>query len=320
MNNEKENHSAKAIDTRLQGPRYEIDYDSPLYPASLRELADSPRTLYVIGNPHCLHRGISIVGARKATPYGRSCAARFASLAAQNDITVISGGARGCDSLAHKGALENQGATVAVLGGGCDQIYPAQNKGLFQDIIDAGGAVISEHEWGFCPLPFTFRLRNRIIAALSRATLIVEAGLPSGTFSTADEALALGREVLVVPGAITAPNSKGVNRLLFQGAVPIVDDETFLETLISLYPQEGSSLVGASSRGACGKGPASDLLNDPLVSAIMAEPLDPEQIHVLAQMYCGAQNPAAWSAVRIEEAQDAGLISRYPDGSYGPLM
>lgn len=99
----------------------------------------------------------------------------------------------GCDSQAHKSALEANGTTVAVLGGGCDQLYPKKNKALFQEIVNKGGAVISEHFWSFPPLPYQFRARNRIIAGLSRATLIVEAGLPSGTFSTADEALEAGR-------------------------------------------------------------------------------------------------------------------------------
>lgn len=110
---------------------------------------------------------------------------------------------------------------MVVLGGGCDCIYPESNRDLFQEVVDKGGAVISEHQWQFPPMPYTFRARNRIIAGLSRATLIVEAGLPSGTFSTADDALSSNREVLVVPGAITSPTSRGANRLLYQGATPI---------------------------------------------------------------------------------------------------
>lgn len=309
--------SANASNFLLQGPRYEIDCDSPDYPAALRELVSPPEVLYVIGNPHCLTMGLSIVGARKATPYGKSCAEKFASLAAEQGIPVVSGGALGCDSAAHKGALKQQGTTVAVLGGGCDQLYPAQNRKLFQQIIDSGGAVISENPWNMKPLGYMFRLRNRIIAALSKATLIVEAGLPSGTFSTADEALLLGREVMVVPGAITAPNSKGSNRLLFQGATPVVDSETFLTTLLSLYPQEQRSemqqvaLLGEKS--AC-------LCEDPLVRALIAEPLDSDQIYAFATQYCGNENPHSWAALRIEEAQDAGLIALYPNGCYGPLL
>ena len=310
---------AKAQDAPLVGPRYEIDVNSAEYPDALRELPAPPRMLYVIGDPQCLRLGLSIVGARKATPYGKGCAQRFAALAARQGIPVVSGGARGCDSAAHLGALEHHGATVAVLGGGCDKIYPAQNRALFQRIIDEGGAIVSEQEWGFEPLPYTFRLRNRIIAALSKATRLVEAGLPSGTFSTADDALSLGREVMVVPGAITAPNSKGANRLLFQGAVPIVDDETFLEALVSLYPQELKEGVLARSSVVAVAQDAAQLFDDPLIRALIAEPLDQEQIYSFALQYCGKENPSAWASVRIEEAQDAGLITCYPDGSYGPL-
>lgn len=124
---------------------------------------------------------------------------------------------------------------MVVLGGGCDCIYPESNRDLFQEVVDKGGAVISEHQWQFPPMPYTFRARNRIIAGLSRATLIVEAGLPSGTFSTADDALSSNREVLVVPGAITSPTSRGANRLLYQGATPIVDEETFEDVIFNLY-------------------------------------------------------------------------------------
>ena len=307
---------------KLEGPRYVIDIKSAAYPDALRELQSPPQKLYVVGNPHILRSGLSIVGARKATPYGKSCAKRFAALAASRGITVVSGGAKGCDSAAHVGALDEKGKTVAVLGGGCDCLYPLENAPLFQRIVDSGGSVISEHEWGFPAKPYTFRARNRIIAGLSEAALIVEAGIPSGTFSTADEALQLGKEVLVVPGAITAPNSQGCNRLLYQGALPVVDDESFVELLVSLYPQymksSGYSSYASSQVGSCGD--MGLLMEDPLVRAIVAEPMDSESIYALAAQYCGQESPSLWAASRIEDAQDAGLISRYPDGSYGPLL
>ena len=320
---------------KLKGPRFVIDSKSEAYPEQLRELECPPKTLYVLGNPECLCRAISIVGARKATPYGKACAQRFAALAARMNITVISGGAYGCDSAAHMGALKNGGVSVAVLGGGCNKIYPARNKDLFQQLIDGGGALISENEWEFNPLPYTFRLRNRIIAALSKATLIVEAGMPSGTFSTADDALSLGREVMVVPGAITAPNSKGANHLLFQGAVPIIDDNTFIQSLASLYENDvyvSSSYLKATSdahrsttkvkrseipRDSLVQAKAA-LFDDPLICALLTEPLTQEEIYSLALRYCEGENPSAWAALRVEEAQDAGLIMCYPDGSYGP--
>ncbi len=223
------------------------------YPEALTVVSHPPQCLYLIGDPDALQEGLAVVGARKATPYGLSCARHFAGIAAERGIVVVSGGARGCDAAAHEAALAAHGKTVAFLGGGCDEIYPAENASLFQRIIDTGGAVVSEREWGFEPLPFTFRERNRLIAGLARATLIVEAGLPSGTFSTADAALEANRDVLVVPGAITSSCSRGANRLIYQGAVPVVDDETFADQLNGLFGCPGTlpleyDVVG-SSRG-----------------------------------------------------------------------
>ncbi|WP_260620375.1 DNA-processing protein DprA [Gordonibacter massiliensis (ex Traore et al. 2017)] len=220
---------------QLTGPRTELALGGELYPSALAGAPDPPKRLYVVGDPAALRAGLAVVGARKATPYGIGCARRFAGAAARRGVTVISGGARGCDAAAHRAALEVGAPTVAFLGGGCDEPYPAAHAGLFQRIVDGGGAVVSEQPWGQKPRPYMFRLRNRLIAGLARAVLIVEAGLPSGTFSTADEALAAGRDVLVVPGAITAASSRGANRLLHQGAVPVVDDETFEDALFSLF-------------------------------------------------------------------------------------
>ena len=202
-------HYASIPVTKLQGPRYALRRGANGYPDSLMGIPDPPKTLYVVGNLDALNDGLAVVGARKATPYGSSAAAKFAGLAAAKGVPVVSGGALGCDSQAHRGALDAGGKTVAVLGGGCDVPYPVRNASLFQEIVDKGGAVVSERDWEFPPLPYTFRARNRIIAGLARATLIVEAGLPSGTFSTADEALAANRDVLVVPGPITSPTSLG---------------------------------------------------------------------------------------------------------------
>ena len=178
----------------LAGPRIVLERGGEGYPAAFEALADPPARLYVVGSVAALSEGVAVVGARKATPYGRGCASRFARLAAERGVAVISGGARGCDAAAHEAALAAGGRTTVFLGGGCDRLYPAEHRGLFQRIVDGGGAVASEHPWDVAPRPWMFRLRNRLIASLARATLIVEAGLPSGTFSTADEALAAGRE------------------------------------------------------------------------------------------------------------------------------
>lgn len=222
----------------IKGDRFVLEQGAEGFPSALLDLAPAPERLYVVGNPGALVEGVAMIGARKATPYGLECAERFARLATERGVTVISGGARGCDTSALKAALDAGGAPVAFLGGGLDEPYPAQNVPLFQRMVDAGGAVVSEQPWDAAPVPWMFRARNRLIAGLAKATLVVEAGLPSGTFSAVDQALAAGREVLAVPGPITSMQSKGTNRLIWQGATPVVDDETFLDALYSLYGKD----------------------------------------------------------------------------------
>ena len=239
---------------KVEGPRYVIDKGSEAFPEALRNLHEPPERLYVIGDPAALQEGLAVVGARKATPYGIGCAARFAGIAAGCGVAIVSGGARGCDSEAHRAAIRNGVRTVSFLGGGCDCVYPAENLGLFRQIVGGGGALASEQPWGSPPLPWMFRARNRLIAGLAKATLIVEAGLPSGTFSTADEALAANREVLVVPGAVTSRQSLGANRLICQGATPVVDDETFHDALFSTFGV--MSPVGQCAKGEAEEGEA----------------------------------------------------------------
>lgn len=304
---------AGVSDAVLEGPRMSIARGSAAYPSAFERVPHPPEMLYVVGNPAALTEGIAIVGARKATPYGRGCAKRFARMVAARGIAVISGGARGCDAAAHTAALDAGGTTVAILGGGCDQLYPAEHAGLFQRIVGSGGAVVSEHAWDQPPLPYRFRERNRLIAGLARATLIVEAGLPSGTFSTADEALAASRDVLVVPGAITASSSRGANRLIYQGATPIIDDETFEDELFSLFGcLKQESYVSEVNT------PAPAASDDPLVAALRAEPLGMEQLFVIAQEHCGERSPRGWLMERLVEGERAGLFVRHPDGRWGP--
>lgn len=300
---------------KLEGRRTELSREGSGYPDVFIRIPDPPKRLYVIGDPSALREGLAVVGARKATPYGIGCARRFASAAASKGITIISGGARGCDAEAHRAALAADAPTVAFLGGGCDELYPAEHKGLFQSIIDAGGAVVSERTWNHPALPYTFRARNRLIAGLAKAVLIVEAGLPSGTFSTADEALAANRDVLVVPGAITSASSRGANRLLYQGATPIVDDETFEDALSSLFGSWEHECTPTSDRhaddGVCGD-------TDPIVAALRAAPLDMEELYKVAARSCGRAEPRVWLMERLIEGEQVGLIARHPDGRWGP--
>jgi DNA processing protein len=313
----------------LRGPRSELSIDDSAFPAPLREIAKPPHRLYVVGNVDALRPGLAVVGARKATPYGRGCARRFARIAAEKGVCIISGGARGCDSEAHRSALAAGGPTVVFLGGGCDCLYPPEHFELFQSIVDAGGAIVSERAWGFKPMPYTFRERNRLIAGLAEAVLIVEAGLPSGTFSTADEALASGKEVLVVPGAITSESSHGSNRLLYQGAIPVVDDESFEDILFSVMgmlkrPMSNSMLSPGQREGALQNPTQKDdalvSIDNPIVAALRASPLGMEPLYQIAVKSYGSDVAFERLMETIAEAEAAGLIARQPDGTWGPVV
>ncbi len=295
-------------------PRTVLHRGGEGYPPAFERLAKPPERLYVAGDVEALEEGIAIVGARRSTPYGRGCARRFARLAAEHGIVVVSGGARGCDAAAHRAALEAGGRTVAFLGGGIDRPYPAEHAALFERIAASGGAVASEHSWDEPSQPYRFRLRNRLIAGLARATLIVEAGLPSGTFSTADEALAANRDVLVVPGAITSPSSRGANRLLYQGATPIVDDEAFEDALFALFGRLKRERVAQEALEAVRSAAA----DDPVTAALRAEPMGMEELFGLARRCCGTADPRPWLMERLAAGEAAGDIARFPDGRWGP--
>ena len=307
---------------KLVGPRFELALEDERFPAVLRLIPRPPEKIYGVGNPEALQEGLAVVGARKATPYGRDCARRFGLAAARRGIVIISGGARGCDSAAHRAALEAGAPTVVFLGGGCDYIYPAENFDLFQRIVDAGGAVVSEHEWGFPPLPYAFRDRNRLIAGLARATLVVEAGLPSGTFSTADEALAASKEVLAVPGAITSKTSRGTNTLILQGATPIIDDSSFEDALFMIFGCMRQQTIDAV---ACGDAepaegeeearPAS--LQEEIMLAVASRPTSLEELCAIAgHVDQDSGNPLSRVAEILEAGMRAGTIVRLPDGRF----
>lgn len=189
------------------------------YPAALKRIYDPPLALYVRGalqerDKHAM----AIVGTRRGTHYGRDTAKRFASGLAQAGYTIVSGLARGIDTLAHEGALEVHGRTLTVIGSGMDHIYPACNAGL-ADRIAAQGAVLSEFPLARQPDRTTFPMRNRIISGLSKAIVIVEAGRRSGALITADAALEQGREVFAVPGRIDSRYAEGPHALIRKGAV-----------------------------------------------------------------------------------------------------
>ena len=201
------------------------------YPRLLRAIPDPPGVLWLRGEapPELLERpAVAIVGARACSSYGRSVARTLGRELAAAGLVVVSGMARGIDSEAHRGALEAGGVTIAVLGCGIDRDYPAANRELACRIIEKG-LVVSEYEPGVEPAPWRFPARNRIIAGLCMATVVIEARERSGALITADFALEDGREVMVVPGEITSAVSAGSNALLRLGATPVTSAADVLE-------------------------------------------------------------------------------------------
>jgi len=194
----------------------------PAFPTRLRSIHDPPPGLFVrgAGDVDLLHSlGVAIVGARSCSDYGAHVARSFAEALARTGVVVVSGLARGVDGWAHRGALDGGGETIAVLGCGIDRDYPRAHAALAARIVETG-LIVSEYPPGVEPAPWRFPARNRIVAGLAAATVVVEARERSGALITADLALEEGREVLAVPGEITAALSRGSNALLRAGATP----------------------------------------------------------------------------------------------------
>lgn len=202
------------------------------YPDLLHEIAQPPWVLYVKGDVSLINSAaLAIVGTRRPSHYGTSVARKLAYRLAKHGWTIVSGMAIGIDSEAHRGALEAEGRTVAVLGSGVDVVYPKSNAPLYRELIRSG-AVVSEFPPGTQPHPGFFPQRNRIISGLSRGSIIVEAEEKSGSLITADASMEQNRDVFAIPGPITSPKSIGPHRLIQQGAKCI----TTLEDILEEYP------------------------------------------------------------------------------------
>lgn len=208
-----------------------LTWEDDAYPVNLRETDAPPPVLYVRGQLQPEDRlAVAVVGTRRASAYGREVAHMAATEFAHNNITVVSGLALGVDTVAHRAALDAGGRTLAVLGSGVDQVYPAQNREL-ADAIIANGALISEYPLGTRPEANNFPPRNRIISGLSQGVIIVEASQQSGALITAEFAAEQGREVFAVPGSILHPGSAGCNQLIRQGATPFLSVSDVLDQL-----------------------------------------------------------------------------------------
>lgn len=211
-----------------------ITLGSKDYPENLKNIYDPPLCLYVTGEIFPIDNlSIAIVGSRRASYYGLSCAEKFSYALASFGLTIISGLARGIDTKAHKGALKAMGRTIAVLGSGLNHIYPPENALLFKEVSESG-AVVSEFPLNTGPLAHNFPRRNRLISGLSLGVLVVEAARNSGALITSDYALEQNREVFAVPGEVNSITSYGTNQLIKQGAKLVDSAEDVLEELLPL--------------------------------------------------------------------------------------
>ena len=201
------------------------------YPALLRSIPDPPLLLYAVGDTTLLNApAVAIVGSRDHTPYGEAVAAMMGAAAGRAGIVVVSGMARGLDAVAQAAALEAGGTTIGVLGCGADIVYPAANRELYRRVMEHG-LLLTESKPGEWPTQGAFPRRNRLISGLARALVVVEAADGSGTMITVSTALEQGRDVLAVPGPITSVTSRGTNRLIRDGATPLVS----VDELLALY-------------------------------------------------------------------------------------
>lgn len=271
------------------------------YPQALLEIPDPPTLLYVRGNPELLRRrGLAIVGSRNATPQGQQTAETFARALAAKGIGIISGLALGIDAAAHRGALAAAGETIAVIGTGCDRIYPARNKELALAIAEHG-AIVSEFPLGTPAIATNFPRRNRIISGLARGVLVVEAAAESGSLITARLAAEQGREVFAIPGSIHSPVARGCHKLIKQGAKLVETAQDILEEL------------GAYAEPAA-------VTEDPLTAG------DPEILKAIGHDPCGLDDLVERTGLAAEHLlgelltlELAGLIAPLPGSRYQRL-
>jgi len=220
-----------------------LTYDDPLYPRLLREIPRPPPLLFVRGDPTCLSLPqLAIVGSRNPSGGGIENAERFAHYLAERGFAITSGLALGIDAAAHRGALRAGGKTIAVMGTGIDLIYPSRHRQLAQEIIDSGGALVSEFPLGTASHACNFPQRNRIISGLSGGTLVVEAAVQSGSLITASYALQHNREVFAIPGSIHNPLARGCHQLIRQGATLVETAQDIVDQLAGLLSYKRQEL------------------------------------------------------------------------------
>lgn len=280
----------------------------PEFPPALREIPEPPTLLFAQGDLSLLRRPIvAVVGSRDHSPYGAEACRLIAGTAATAGAVVVSGMARGLDAVAHHAALDAGGGTVGVLGNGLGVVYPAANQRLY-DRVASGGLLLTEFPPGERPTAGSFPRRNRLISGLARVTVVVEAAIGSGALITAGAALDQGREVMAVPGPITSPVSAGANRLIRDGAAPLLEPADLLQHFPELDAApgpEGSWLVRPKglpgALAPAGRAVAAALAQGPLHLDQLVERL---------------QRPAHELLAQLSELELAGVVERREGGVF----
>jgi DNA processing protein len=286
-----------------------LTWDDPDFPPRLKEIPYPPPCLFVQGTLLADDRlAVAVVGTRGASYYGLKTGRRLAGALAARGFTIVSGLARGIDTAAHRGALENSGRTLAVLGCGLDVVYPPENRELY-DQIPQHGALLSEFPLGTPPGAKNFPVRNRIISGLALGLVVVEAGLKSGTSITVQFALDQGREVFAVPGPIDSPTSVGPHRLIQQGAKLVQDVEDILQELPGVSRSPGP-LFAAPVRLAETASPGAAPPEDPLLAFLGSDPLR------LDELVQAARLPASEVLSRLTLLELQGLVRELPGKCY----
>ena len=299
-----------------------LTYACPQYPERLKEIYDPPPVLWVRGDVSLLMRpSIAIVGTRHPTPYGTGMGEMLGRDLAARRLLVVSGMARGIDSSAHKGALAARMPTLAVWGTGIDVVYPKENKKLAEEILAAGGAIVSEVPMGTFPAPQNFPRRNRIISGLSVAVLVVEAGENSGTRVTARCAAEQNRDLYAVPGNVTNKNSWTPNTLIKQGAKLVATWEDVWEDLPSQVRLELEAGSPSESKAEA----QASLLPDPVLrpqEAMVLEVLRRDEALQLDELLelVEAQLTSSELFTALFELEISGRVRQLPGKNYVRTM
>lgn len=271
------------------------------YPEPLKEIPSAPILIYVRGNLDISGPTIAIVGARKMTAYGKEVTENFTEELTRYGFIIVSGLARGVDTVAHKTTIISKGITIAVLGGGLDSIYPPDNTKLAEKIVEEGGALVSEYPLGYPALPINFATRNRIISGLSKGVLVIEGREKSGTLLTASAAAEQGRNVFAVPGQITSPMSEAPFFLIKNGARMVLSVKDILEEL---------SVEFAVDRKLMDKLTPNTFSEERILSTLENEPLHLDEIARISTLAVSA----VLSALTVMEMK--GMVKSLGNGIY----